>query len=77
MFSVAWPEASSAALPRLVAPSKKVTVPLGVPAAGATATTLDGDPVPFALDKADRVKLVVAATPELHGEIRSALLATV
>ena len=40
MFSVAWPEASSAALPKLVAPSKKVTVPLGVPAAGATATTV-------------------------------------
>ena len=39
MFSVAWPEASSAALPRLVAPSKKVTVAVGVPAAGATAVT--------------------------------------
>src|SRR5205807_2643912 len=39
MLSVAWPEASSAALPRLVAPSKKVTVPVGVPAAGATAVT--------------------------------------
>src|SRR5437660_10035472 len=37
MFSVAWPEASSAALPKLVAPSKKVTVAVGVPAAGATA----------------------------------------
>ena len=40
ILSVAWPEASSAALPKLVAPSKKVTVPLGVPAAGATATTV-------------------------------------
>ena len=37
MLSVAWPEASSAALPKLVAPSKKVTVAVGVPAAGATA----------------------------------------
>src|SRR5437660_11142396 len=40
MFSVAWPEASSAALPRFVAPSKKVTVAVGIPAAGATATTV-------------------------------------
>src|SRR5207253_446498 len=40
MFSVAWPEASSAALPRFVAPSKKFTVAVGVPAAGATATTV-------------------------------------
>ena len=40
MFSVAWPEASSATLPRLVAPSKKVTVPFGVPVAGATAVTV-------------------------------------
>src|SRR5207302_9036911 len=40
MFSVAWPEASSAALPRFVAPSKKVTVAVGVPAAGATAVTV-------------------------------------
>src|SRR5438105_193800 len=40
MFSVAWPEASSAALPRFVAPSKKVTVALGVPVAGATAVTV-------------------------------------
>src|SRR5207237_8712220 len=40
MFTVAWPEASSAALPRFVAPSKKVTVAVGIPAAGATATTV-------------------------------------
>src|SRR5437588_724679 len=40
MLSVARPEASSAPLPRLVAPSKKVTVPVGIPAAGATATTV-------------------------------------
>ena len=40
MLSVAWPEASSAALPRFVAPSKKVTLALGVPAAGATAVTV-------------------------------------
>src|SRR5437773_1588963 len=37
MLNVAWPEASRLALPKLVAPSKKVTLPVGVPAAGATA----------------------------------------
>ena len=39
-FSAAWPEALSAALPRFVAPSKKVTLAVGVPAAGATAVTV-------------------------------------
>ena len=40
MFSVAWAEASSATVPKLAAPSKKVTVAVGVPAAGATAVTV-------------------------------------
>ena len=31
VVSVAWPLASSVALPRVVAPSWKVTVPVGVP----------------------------------------------
>ena len=39
-FSAAWPEALSTALPRFVAPSKKVTRPPGVPLAGATAVTV-------------------------------------
>jgi fructose-1,6-bisphosphatase/inositol monophosphatase family enzyme len=37
--------------------------------AGAVASTLAGDPVPIHLDRDERVKFVVAATPELHREL--------
>ena len=37
---VAWPEASSVPVPSVVVPSMNVTVPLGVPVAGATALTV-------------------------------------
>src|SRR5262249_25073599 len=38
--NVATPLAFSVAVPRLVVPSRKVTVPVGVPVAGATAVTV-------------------------------------
>lgn len=37
--------------------------------AGATATTLSGDPVPVLLERDARSKFVVAATPQLHEEL--------
>lgn len=38
-------------------------------AAGAIATTLNGDPIPIYLDRRDMSKFVVAATPELHNDL--------
>jgi fructose-1,6-bisphosphatase/inositol monophosphatase family enzyme len=38
-------------------------------AAGAVASTLDGGPVPVHLDRSERCKFIVAATPELHHEL--------
>ena len=40
MANVAWPEPSTPALPKTVAPSLKVTEPVGTPIAGATAETV-------------------------------------
>ena len=40
MVRVATPAPSSVPVPRLVAPSEKVTVPAGVPAPGATTVTV-------------------------------------
>ena len=40
MVKVARPPASSVPVPRTVAPSLKVTVPVGVPAPGLTAATV-------------------------------------
>jgi fructose-1,6-bisphosphatase/inositol monophosphatase family enzyme len=37
--------------------------------AGAVASTLTGDPVPILLDRTQRAKFVVAATPELHAQL--------
>ena len=37
---LAWPEPLSDAVPRMLAPSLKVTVPVGVPAPGAIAVTV-------------------------------------
>ncbi len=42
-------------------------------AAGAVATTLDGEPIPVLLDRSARRRFVVAATPELHDELRRLL----
>jgi hypothetical protein len=36
---LAWPVASSVAMPRTVVPSKKVTIPVGTPVAGLTGST--------------------------------------
>ena len=41
-------------------------------AAGATASTLNGDPVPVLLDREERSTFVVAATPQLHAELLTA-----
>jgi fructose-1,6-bisphosphatase/inositol monophosphatase family enzyme len=38
-------------------------------AAGAVASTLDGEPIPVLLDRAARAKFVVASTPQLHDEL--------
>jgi len=38
-------------------------------AAGAAATTLDGDPIPVLLDRSARCRFVVAATPDLKDEL--------
>ena len=40
MLKVAWPEPSSAAVPSVVEPSLKVTLPVGIPAPGAVAVTV-------------------------------------
>ena len=40
VVSVATPEPFKVPVPRLVAPSRKVTVPVGVPVPGATAVTV-------------------------------------
>jgi hypothetical protein len=40
VVSVAWPPLNVTAEPRAVVPSKKVTEPVGVPLAGATAVTV-------------------------------------
>jgi hypothetical protein len=40
VVNVAWPETFSVPVPRLVAPSRKVTVPVGVPAPGAFTVTV-------------------------------------
>jgi fructose-1,6-bisphosphatase/inositol monophosphatase family enzyme len=37
--------------------------------AGAVASTLERDPVPILLDRAQRIKFVVSATPELHNQM--------
>jgi fructose-1,6-bisphosphatase/inositol monophosphatase family enzyme len=44
-------------------------------AAGATASTLDGEPVPVLLDRVARCKFVVAATAELHRALLELLTA--
>ena len=38
-------------------------------AAGAIASTLDGRPIPVLLERSDRCKFIVAATPQLHEEL--------
>jgi fructose-1,6-bisphosphatase/inositol monophosphatase family enzyme len=38
-------------------------------AAGAVASTLDGRPIPVLLDRSERCKFIVAATPRLHEEL--------
>jgi fructose-1,6-bisphosphatase/inositol monophosphatase family enzyme len=38
-------------------------------AAGAVVSTLEGEPVPILLDRSDRCRFVVAATPELHHDL--------
>lgn len=41
-------------------------------AAGASMSTLDGDPIPILLDREERSTFVVAATPQLHAELLTA-----
>jgi fructose-1,6-bisphosphatase/inositol monophosphatase family enzyme len=44
-------------------------------AAGATASTSNGEPVPILVDRSERCKFVVAATPDLHHELLELLSA--
>ena len=45
-----------------------------IAAAGAVASTLDGAPVPVHLDRSERSKFVIAATPELHDDLLELLV---
>src|SRR5439155_22484695 len=64
VWNVARPVASSVPLPRVVPPSLKVSVPLGVPAPGATAVTVavkvTGWPAPTGLGEEESVVVVAA-----------------
>jgi fructose-1,6-bisphosphatase/inositol monophosphatase family enzyme len=44
-------------------------------AAGAVASTLDGQPIPVLLERTARCRFVVAATPELHSDLLALLAA--